>query len=180
MRAESSPRRSGARGGLVGLDYIDKAGTFAPRRSAPQSRSTNRRRWPYRFLRKSNPLSSTSRQPGLSSAALRSVSRRNLPVDGATELGVADRGVEHDTGQFAEESRRLVDRVGRGVVELLEVTTRPGVRLGQATVEQVYRLIGDVRQRLVEEGHQGRIPAYPQASVAGPALWPAGRPGRAA
>jgi hypothetical protein len=98
--------------------------------------------------------------------------RGNLPVDGATELGVADRGVEHDPGKLAEESRCLVDRVGRGVVELLEVMARPGVRLGQATVEQVDCLVGDVRQRLVEEGHQGRIPAllrHPlQGLTAGP------------
>ena len=82
------------------------------------------------------------------------------PVDGASELGVVDCGVEHDAGQLAEELDRLVDGLRHGAAKVLQVAAGPRVSLGQAAIELVDRLVGDVNQRLVEEGHQKRIPPF--------------------
>ena len=101
------------------------------------------------------------------------------PVDGVSELGIADRGVEHDAGQLAEEADHLVGGLGHGAAKLLEVVTGPRMRLGQAAIELVDRLVGDIDQRLVEEGHQERIPPFFRHPLEGLAGGPAGNLGQA-
>jgi hypothetical protein len=54
---------------------------------------------------------------------------RDTSVDGLPQLGIADCGVEHDAGQLAEELDHLVGGLGYGTAKILEVMTRPRVRL---------------------------------------------------
>jgi len=103
----------------------------------------------------------------------------NPPVDGAPELGIADRGVEHDAGQLAEEADHLVGGLGHGAAKLIEVMTGPRLGLRQAAVELVDRLVGNIDQRLVEEGRQEGIPPLLRHPLEGLAGGPAGDLGQA-
>jgi len=105
--------------------------------------------------------------------------RRDSPVDGVSELGVADCGVEHDAGQLSEEPDCLVGGLRHGAAEFLQVVAGPRVCLGQAAVELVDRLVGDVDQRLVDEGKQERISPFFRHPLQGLAGGPASDLGQA-
>ena len=93
----------------------------------------------------------------------------------------ASRTVGSSTTRASSPKSRTVSLVacGHGAAEFLQVVAGPRVRLGQAAVELVDRLVGDVDQRLVEEGHQERIPPFFRHPLQGLAGGPASDLGQA-
>jgi hypothetical protein len=83
--------------------------------------------------------------------------RRDAAVDGSAQVGVSDPGIEHHPADLAEELDLLVGRAGHRQAELLEVATGPVVGLGEAAIEQVEGLVGQIDQGLVKEGDQDRV-----------------------
>ena len=146
--------------------------------NAARNAGMNWRRWPYRLRRKSKPLSSSGRtiRAGFLDGFPEPFGG-DPPVDGVSELGVADRGVEHDAGQLAEEPDHLVGGLGHGAAKLLEVVTGPRVtpppgsdRTGRSSRRRCRPATGGGRP-------PGADTAVLPASAGGPGRWPGGRSG---
>ena len=83
--------------------------------------------------------------------------RGDAAVDGPSQVRVPDRGVEDHPADLAEEPDLLVGRRGDREPEVLQVAAGAVVGVGEAVVEQVDGVVGQVDQGLVEEGDEGRI-----------------------
>ncbi len=89
-------------------------------------------------------------------------------------MSVADRGIEHDAAQLAEELDHLVGGPCGGGADLVQFAPGVLVGFGQAAVELVDRLVGDVDQRLPQESDQQRIAPLLGHPLEGLAGGPAG------
>ena len=83
--------------------------------------------------------------------------RGDAAVDGPLQVRVPDLWVEDHPADLAEEPDLLVGRRGDRDPEFFQVAAGAVVGVGEAVVEQVEGLIGQVDQGLVEEGDEDRV-----------------------
>jgi hypothetical protein len=83
--------------------------------------------------------------------------RGNAAVDGPSQIGVPNLGVEDHPADLPKDADFLVGRASDREPEIFQVTAGAVVGIREAVVEQVEGLVGQVDQGLVEEGDEDRV-----------------------